>query len=40
MKVVQERLGHSTISTTIDLYSHTIPDLHKEAAERLDKRLS
>ena len=31
-KVVQERLGHSTVSTTIDLYSHTTRTLHDEAA--------
>ena len=26
-KVVQERLGHATISTTLDLYSHVAPGL-------------
>jgi integrase len=31
-KVVQERLGHSTILLTLDTYSHTIPSLQKEAA--------
>jgi integrase len=31
-KVVQERLGHSTVSTTMDLYSHTTRTLHDEAA--------
>lgn len=32
-KVVQERLGHSNISITIDTYSHVVPGLHKAAAE-------
>jgi integrase len=32
-KVVQERLGHSVIAVTLDLYSHTTPTLHDEAAE-------
>lgn len=31
-KVVQEMLGHSTISITLDLYSHTVPAMHREAA--------
>lgn len=35
-KVVQERLGHSQISLTLDTYSHVIPSLREEAAERID----
>jgi len=38
-RVVQERLGHSSIATTLDIYSHTVPGLQKMAAERLDKLL-
>jgi integrase len=38
-KVVQEKLGHSTIAMTMDLYSHTTEGMHREAAERLDKLL-
>ena len=38
-KVVQERLGHSSITTTLDIYSHTVPGLQKAAAERLDALL-
>lgn len=30
-KVVQERLGHSTITTTMDVYSHVTPTMQKEA---------
>lgn len=36
-KVVQERLGHSQISLTLDTYSHVIPSLQEEAAEKLNK---
>jgi integrase len=35
-KVAQERLGHSTITTTLDLYSHVTDTMQSEAAERLD----
>ena len=31
-KVVQERLGHSTIAITLDIYSHVIPAMQEEAA--------
>ena len=36
-RVVQERLGHSTISVTMDVYSHVMPTLQKEAARAMDK---
>ena len=39
-KVVQERLGHATISTTLDLYSHVAPGLQAAAANRFDEVLS
>jgi integrase len=35
-KVAQERLGHSTISTTLDLYSHVTATMQEDAASRLD----
>ena len=38
--MVQERLGHSTVSMTLDIYSHVLPRLGKEAAERLDALLA
>ncbi len=34
-KVVQERLGHSTIQMTLNLYSHVSESLGKQAAEAL-----
>jgi len=36
-KVVQERLGHATISTTLDLYSHVAPGLQEAAARHFDE---
>lgn len=35
-KVAQERLGHSTVSITLDLYSHVLPGMQEEAADRVD----
>jgi integrase len=35
-KVVQERLRHSQISVTLDVYSHVLPTMQLEAAARLD----
>ena len=31
-KIVQERLGHSTIQITLDTYSHSVPSMQQEAA--------
>jgi integrase len=39
-KVVQEMLGHATISMTLDTYSHTVPSMQKEAAAMMDRLLS
>ncbi len=33
-KVVQEILGHSTISMTMDTYSHVLPSIQKDAMEK------
>ena len=38
-KIVQERLGHSAISHTLDTYSHVLPDMQGEVAEALDEML-
>jgi integrase len=34
-KVVQEALGHSTIAVTLDLYSHVVPSLQRDAAKQI-----
>ena len=38
-KVVSEILGHAKISITLDLYSHVLPDMQKEAIEKLEKSM-
>jgi integrase len=34
-KVVQELLGHSTISITMDVYSHVLPSMQKDAMDKM-----
>ena len=36
-KIVSERLGHASISITLDTYSHVLPGLQKAAAEKFDR---
>ena len=38
-KIAQERLGHSSIGVTLDLYSHTMPGMQREAMSRVDAAL-
>jgi integrase len=35
-KVVQELLGHSNISITMNIYSHVLPSMQKEAADKMN----
>jgi hypothetical protein len=37
--VVGERLGHSTVGITLDVYSHVLPGMQEEAARRIDSAL-
>ena len=37
--VVMELLGHSTIALTMNTYSHVIPELEREAADRMNALL-
>lgn len=36
-KIVQERLGHSKISTTLDTYSHLVPGMQQEVINIINK---
>lgn len=38
-KIVSEILGHSQISITMDLYSHVLPTMQREAVEAMDEIL-
>ena len=38
-KVVQELLGHSQISMTMDIYSHVLPTMQQEAIGKLNNVL-
>jgi len=35
-KVAQERLGHSRVGITLDLYSHVLPGMQEDAAAKVD----
>jgi len=35
-KIVSERLGHSSIRITLDLYGHVVPSMQKEATKALE----
>ncbi len=37
VKVIQERLGHSEIKTTLDIYSHVSENLESESINKLEK---
>ena len=38
-KVVQERLGHASVTLTLDTYSHLVPGMQERASQRLDELL-
>jgi integrase len=38
-KVASERLGHSKVGITLDLYSHVLPGMQEDAATRVDEAL-
>ena len=40
MKIVSEMLGHSSVSFTLDRYSHVIPTIQREAARVMDELLA
>ncbi len=38
-KVVSERLGHASVTLTLDTYSHVLPDMQEKATEKLTTML-
>lgn len=39
-KIVSEMLGHASVSITLDIYSHLMPDMQEKAVEALEEMLS
>jgi integrase len=39
-RLVQEMLGHSTVSLTLGTYTHVSPAMHREAADRMDAQFT
>lgn len=39
-KIVAERLGHSKVSVTLDTYSHVLPNMQKDVANKLAEVLN
>ena len=39
VKVVSERLGHSGVAITQDLYTHVLPHMQQQAADAVDNLL-
>jgi integrase len=40
IKTIQEILGHSSITVTMDVYAHVLPDMQAEAAAAMDRIFS
>ncbi|MBC7075463.1 MAG: site-specific integrase [Syntrophomonadaceae bacterium] len=38
-KVVSERLGHASVTLTLDTYSHVLPDMQEQATNKLERML-
>lgn len=38
-KIVSERLGHSRVGVTLDIYSHVLPDMQQGAAENFEQAM-
>lgn len=38
-KVVSERLGHATVTLTLDTYSHVLPTMQEAASQKLEQML-
>ena len=39
MKAVQDRLGHSNISTTMDIYAHCTTKMQQDTGDKVDELL-
>ena len=39
VKIAQEQLGHASVSTTLNIYTHVVDASHRKAVEALEERL-
>jgi integrase len=39
VKIAQKQLGHATVETTLNIYTHAIPETHRRAVEDLERVL-
>ena len=39
MKIAQEQLGHASISTTLNIYTHVVEASHRTAIEAVERQL-
>ncbi len=39
VKIAQEQLGHASISTTLNIYTHVVEASHRKAVEAVEERL-
>lgn len=39
IKIIQARLGHADISTTMNIYAHALPSMNKEAGDKMDEKI-
>ena len=39
VKIAQEQLGHASISTTLNIYTHVVDGSHRRAIEQLEAQL-
>lgn len=37
VKLISERLGHTDIQTTLNTYSHVLPNMQREVTDKLDE---
>jgi integrase len=38
-KIVSERLGHASVTLTLDVYSHVMPGMQEDATNQLERLL-
>jgi len=38
-KIVSQRLGHSSVSVTLDIYSHVLQDMQNEVSDQIENNI-